>query len=108
MITPEEREEIIQEALERILRVLPETIGNLMKSQALYQKLTESFYKDNPEFKKHTDIVREVIAKVESSNPTKDYENILKEAIPKIRDMIKTKDSLSMSTPDKVSNNGAL
>ena len=108
MITPEEKELIIQEALERILKVLPETIGNLMKAQSMYQKLTETFYKENSDLKGHTDIVREVVAKVEGENPTKEYDEILKLALPKIRDMVKVKTDLSMNTPDKSPNNGAL
>jgi len=108
MITPEEKELIIQETLERILKVLPETIGNLMKAQAMYQKLTETFYKENSDLKGHTDIVREVVAKIEGENPTKEYDEILKLAIPKIRDMVKVKIDLSMGTPDKSPNNGAL
>ena len=77
MITPEEKEQIIQEALERILKVLPETIGNLMKAQSMYKQLTENFYKENPELKGHSDIVREVVAKVEGSNPMADYSTSL-------------------------------
>ena len=108
MITPEEKELIIQEALERILKVLPESIGNLMKAQAMYQKLTETFYKENSDLKSHTDIVREVVAKVEGENPTKEYDEILKLALPRIRDIIKIKTDLSMTTPDKSPNNGAI
>lgn len=104
MITPEEKEEIIQEALERILKALPETIGNLMKAQSMYKQLTENFYKENPELKGHSDIVREVVAKVEGENPMGDYSDILKNALPKIKDQLKIKKSISMDTPD----NGAL
>ena len=104
MITPEEREEIIQEALERILKALPETIGNLMKAQSMYQQLTKTFYDENPDLKGHSDIVREVVAKVESENPVAEYSEILKRALPKIKDQVKIKTSLSMNTP----NNGAL
>lgn len=104
MITPEEKEEVIQEALERILKALPETIGNLMKAQSMYKQLTENFYKENSELKEHSDIVREVVAKIESENPMADYSDILKNALPKIKDQLKMKKSLSMDTPS----NGAL
>ena len=104
MVTPEEKEQIIQEALERILRALPETIGNLMKAQSMYKQLTEGFYKENPELKDHSDVVREVVAKVEGENPMADYSDILKNALPKIKDQLKMKNSLSMDTPS----NGAL
>lgn len=104
MITPEEKEQIIQEALERILKIIPETIGNMMKAQSMYKQLTENFYKDNSELKGHSDIVREVVAKVESENPMEDYSDILKKALPKIKDQLNIKKTLSMDTP----NNGAL
>ena len=104
MITSDERENIIQETLERILKILPETIGNLMKAQSMYQQLTKSFYASNPELKDHTDIVREVVAKVESSNPVASYEDVLRNALPKIKDQIKLKGKLSMDTPS----NGAI
>ena len=41
MVTPEERESIINEAMERILRAIPETIGNMMTAQAMYADLNK-------------------------------------------------------------------
>lgn len=108
MITPEEIEEIIQEALERILRALPETIGNLMKAQSMYQQLTKTFYDENPDLKGHSDIVREVVAKVEGDNLTMGYGDILKLALPAIKDQLKIKADLSMKVPSKSPDNGAL
>lgn len=98
-----EKEEFIQEVLERVFRILPETIGNLMKSHALYQKLTEDFYKDHQEFKSHTDIVREVVGKLEGANPTGDYADILKEAIPEIKRQINLKGGVNTKIPTKES-----
>ena len=108
MITPEEREGIIQESLERILKVLPETIGNLMKAQSMYQQLTKTFYEENPELKGHSDIIREVVAKVEGANPTMDYGDILKLSLPTIKDQLKIKTDLSMKVPSNSPDNGAL
>lgn len=101
MIEKDERESIINEAIERILRYLPEAVGNLMASNAMYTKLTTDFYKDHSEFKNHKEIVKEVVGKIEGQNPTKDYKDILKEAIPVIRDQIKLKSGVSMGRVDK-------
>lgn len=89
-------EEIVQKVIERMLKILPEVVGNLMTSHAVNAKLSEEFYKANPEFKSHRDLVRESIAKIDLENPTMGYEEILKKAIPSIRDGIKAKKSVSM------------
>lgn len=92
-------EEIVQKCIERLLKILPEVVGNLMTSHAANFKIREDFYKANFEFKNHQDLVREAIAKVDLENPTMGYEEILKKAIPIIRDGIKSKASVSMNRP---------
>jgi len=95
----EDREKLIQEIIERMLRILPEVVGNLMTSHATNAKLSEEFYKSYPEFKSHRDIVRESVAKIDLENPTMGYEEILKMAIPSIREGIKARGSVSMQRP---------
>ena len=95
----EDREKLIQEIIERMLRILPEVVGNLMTAHATNAKLSEEFYKSYPEFKSHRDIVRESVAKIDLENPTMGYEDILKKAIPSIREGIKAKGSVSMQRP---------
>lgn len=95
----DEREQLIQDIIERLLKVLPEVVGNLMMAHATNHKLRDNFYKDNPEFKDHTDIVRESIAKIEMSNPTMEYADILSLALPLISDGIKTKSKINMNIP---------
>lgn len=95
----EDHEKLIQEIIERMLKILPEVVGNLMTAHAANAKLSEEFYKSNPEFKSHTDIVRESVAKVDLENPTMGYEEILKMAIPSIREGIKAKGNVSMQRP---------
>lgn len=107
----EEREEFVQEVIERVFKVLPEVIGNLMASHAINSNMVKQFYKDNPEFKDHGDIVRECIAKVESSNPTLSYDKILSDAIPGIRESIKLKSTTTNNIPRSIPNltdNGSL
>ena len=95
----EDREKLIQEIIERMLRILPEVVGNLMTAHATNAKLSEEFYKSYPEFKSHRDIVRESVAKIDLENPTMGYEEILKMAIPSIREGIKARGSVSMQRP---------
>ena len=98
-MTPSEREEIIEATIEKMLRMLPEVVGNLMASHSMYSKMNEKFYNDNKDFRGHEAIVREVVAKLESESPTSKYDDILTAAIPKIRSQISLKSGVSM---DKV------
>lgn len=95
----EDREKLIQEIIERMLKILPEVVGNLMASCAANAKLSEEFYKSNPEFKSHKDIVRESVASIDLKNPTMSFEDILKASIPVIREGIKAKGGLTMNRP---------
>jgi hypothetical protein len=98
MITPEERESIILEAVERALLVLPETIGSLLTSHMALAKINSQFYKDHPEFKDKKDIVASIIEKIDGENPTLDYKDILGKAVPEIHRRIETVDSLNMKS----------
>jgi len=102
-MTPSEREEIIEATIEKMLRMLPEVVGNLMASHSMYSKMNEKFYSDNKDFRGHEAIVREVVARLESENPTSKYDDILTAAIPKIRAQIGIKDVVNM---DKVELSG--
>ena len=101
MITIEERESIIKEAVERALLALPETVGNLMKSQAALHRLNTKFYADYPEFKDKREIVAAVLENVEGNNPLENYEELLKKAVPEIRNRINIMSSLNMTNHKK-------
>jgi hypothetical protein len=96
-----ERESIIEETIERMLKMLPEVVGNLMASNAMYSKLTEDFYKNNPDFINHKEIVREVISKIEGQDPTKRHEDVLKESVLIIKSQISAKGKVDMNTVDR-------
>lgn len=96
MVTKEEREEIINETIEQMLKMLPEVVGNLMTANAMYSKLTKDFYNDHLDFKDHKEIVSSVVSKIEGKDPTVKYEDILKEAVPLIREQIKLKGKVNM------------
>jgi hypothetical protein len=98
MITPEEREEIINAAVEKALLVLPETVGSLITGHMALSKLNTQFYKDYPEFKDRKDIVASIIEKIDGENPALDYKDILGKAVPEIRRRIETVDSLNMKS----------
>lgn len=101
MITEIERQEIINAAAEKALLMLPEVVGNLMASNAALSKLNKEFYKDHPEFKNHKQTVASVIEMVEGRDPTVDYKDILKAAIPEIKRRISTVGNLdTIKTPD--------
>ena len=90
MITPEEKEEIIQAATERALLRLPEVIGNLLAQHVTLTKLNQQFMKDHKDFMGHEKIVASIIEKYEGKNPLKGYDDILKDAVPEIREKIKS------------------
>lgn len=105
----DDKDTLVQEVMERLLKILPEVIGNLMAIHALNSKLIQEFYKTNPDLKGHEDIIREVVSKVELSIPLASYEDILKKALPEIKDQIALKNKVNMDIPKiKPSINGAL
>jgi hypothetical protein len=104
-MTPEEKEEIINLAVERAYLGLPEVVGNLMTQFALNLERTKKLYAKYPKFKGHEDTVRSVIEMVEGKNPLLEYDQIIEKAAPEIRKRIKTMKNLDMekitSKPDR-------
>lgn len=109
MITEEEKLEIIQRAtnlaVEKTLLLIPEVIGNLMASHAVLHKINTAFYNEYPEFKNEKNVVASVVEMVEGNDPLATYEEILKRAVPQIRERILTMKNLDMknvnSKPDR-------
>jgi hypothetical protein len=96
MITEEERQAIINEAVEKALLLLPETVGNLIANHVALSKLNSKFYSDYPEFRDKKDVVAQVVEMMEGRNPLDKYEDLLKKAIPEIRERISTFKSLDL------------
>ena len=88
MITEEEKQEIIEAAVEKALLMIPEVVGNMMTNHVAMAKINSSFYAKHPEFKDKKDIVVSVIEMLEGQDPTVDYKDILKKAVPEIRKRI--------------------
>lgn len=102
-MTEEEKQEIIDKAVEKALLVLPETVGNLMAQQATYAKINSQFYKDHPEFADHKQVVASVVEYVDGTYPELEYEDKLKKAVPIIKDRIRTMSTLNMDKADRPS-----
>ncbi len=98
MITEEERQSIINEAVEKALLALPEVIGNLITSHISMIRINREFYEKYPDLAKSKDIVSSVIEKVEGDNPGIDYTEILDRAVPIIREQIKSIRTLDVKT----------
>lgn len=98
MITAEERESIITEAIERALLSIPEVIGNLIASHVSHTKANKKFYEDHPDLAKTKNIVASVVEVVDSENPGIDYEKLLEKALPKIRERILVTKDLNITT----------
>jgi hypothetical protein len=98
MITPEERQEIIHAACEKALLMLPEIVGNLMVQHASLLEINKTFYGEHPEFVAHKPIVQSVIEQLEGARPTADYKDLLRDAVPIIRERLATISKLDMTT----------
>ena len=102
-MTPEERESVINEAVERTLLLIPEVVGNLMQNHSMKVKANKRFFEKYPEFDGHREIVAATVEQVEGDNPGTDFDNLLKMAEPMIRQRIKgfgKLDTSSVSKPD--------
>jgi len=85
MLTEDERNDIVNEAVERTLLAIPEVVGNLMANHAALHKINKKFYDAHPEFAARKDIVQSVVEAIEGKNPILEYEEILEKAVPEIQ-----------------------
>jgi hypothetical protein len=104
MVTEEEKQEIIDKAVEKALLMLPEVIGNLMAQHVALSKMNSKFYADHPEFRDKKAIVASVIEMVEGNNPNLKYEDLLVKAIPEIQKRIESTRDLDTSVALQVKN----
>jgi hypothetical protein len=109
-MSPEERESIINEAVERTLLKIPEVVGTLMATYAGKIKDSKEFYDNHPEFKDHRDIVAAVIEDLENKNFGKSVKELAAEAVPVIRKRIEQTRKLSNKVPEvpKLDFNGVI
>ena len=86
----EERDSIVNEAVEKALLALPDVFSRLALDHKAMTEITTKFYKDNEEFNGHEKSVAAVITETEGKNPTMKYEEQLKLAVPEIKRRIST------------------
>ena len=98
----QEKEQLIDEIVERFYLKLPEVVGNLINNYSQQVKLNREFYAKYTEFKGSNQIVSAIIEQIESEDPTRDYEDILKDAVPRIREAIKTVGGMSHECPKEL------
>lgn len=95
MITEEEKQEIIDKAVEKSMLMLPEVVGNLITQHMAMSKINSEFYATHPEFRDKKDIVASVIEMLDGESPLTDYKELLTKAVPEIRERIKITDNLN-------------
>ena len=105
MISEEERQSIVNEAVEKALLVLPEVVGNLMMSQARNQKLIKDFYDKHPDLVSNEHIVAATVEQVEGNNPGLKYEEILAKSVPLIRERLRSSKLLDTKNPGRPNRN---
>ena len=101
MITEEEKEDIINKAIERTLLKIPEVVGSLIANYASKMRVNKEFYTKHPEFNDHRMVVASVIESIENLDPTRDYNKIIEEAIPTIKKRILQMKDVDMKKVEK-------
>lgn len=101
MVTEEEKKEIIEAAVEKALLMLPEVVGNLMANHVALAEMNTEFYKNNPELRKHKELVATTVEAIEAEHPYLDYKEILNKAVPEVKKKIKMIDKLDTETVPK-------
>ena len=104
-LTEKELEQITDIVAEKILLQLPSVISNLMDSYARMSQINQKFYKDFKEFSNHREIVMQVMEQVDSSKPGQSYEELIKTAVPIIRQRVKTTNAVNMNYPKPIDRN---
>jgi len=99
VITEEERQSIIDAAVEKALLLLPEVVGNLIMNQAHQVKLNRDFYKKYPEFSDNKEAVSAVLETVDRENPGVDYEAVLEKAVPLIKQRLSQVSKVNLNVP---------
>lgn len=97
MLTQEEKDEIINAAVEKAMLILPEVVGNLIVNHVALHKMNKKFYETYPEFKDKKDVVQSVVEMVEGKNPLLDYSEILEKAAPEIRTRLGLTSGMNMN-----------
>ncbi len=104
----EEKQEIVDRLFEKVKDELlknqeevylglPAIASNLVLERGKMFELNKQMYADHKEFKGHEQTVQAVVQETEGDNPTMDYDDILKIAIPEVKKRLKSTEGLSMT-----------
>ena len=97
----EREEEIIYEAIERGMRMIPEMVMQLVLRKETERKQFLEFIKANPEFAKNHKIVTGIIENHEADNPGLSYGERLKEVTPIIKSRLGSIKDMDVETVSK-------
>lgn len=104
MITPEERESIINEAVERAIKLTPDLSQNLVMQRVSEDRLKLSFLEkllaDDERYKKWIQFIKEVVQKHEMENPG-DSAKALELALPEIKLRIEQMEGLNFGRVER-------
>lgn len=100
MLTEQEKEDLVNRTLEKVLLRLPEVVGNLMKELGAKTKLLAYFQRTYPETKKNPELVAKMLEQAELENPGLDYKQLL--------DKVGSEVSDKLVIADKINRNGIL
>lgn len=100
-MTEEEKQDVIDRAVEKALLLLPEVVGNLIVSHVAMNKLTTDFYRQHPEFREHKEALASLVEMVEGRNPGMKYEDILKRVALEMPERIRITQPLNTTTVNR-------
>lgn len=94
MITEQEKQEIIDRAVEKALLKLPDAVGNLITNHMAKMKTNKDFYAKYPDLAKNKQMVASVVEALDGANPNMPYSDLLEKAVVVAREKIKTAGTL--------------
>lgn len=104
MVTTEERNEIVNEALEKFMLLIPQIAEimskNVERALAMQAHKTK-FYADHKEFEAYKDVVAKVLQSLDDKHPGIAYKELTDKAIPLIQFEIANKGRLNLTKPEK-------
>jgi hypothetical protein len=81
-------EAVVLQSVESTLRSIPSMLGRLIEITTVTKDLLADLFKENPEFAEYKSIVAGVVQETDSQYPGMDYQQILKLAVPAIKERI--------------------
>lgn len=87
---------VFNKAVETAICSMPDIITRLIKSISATQKMSADFFDANKEFKNHLDIVTAAIQEVEAAHSDWNYDRILTESVPIIKQKVAMLDKVAL------------